>query len=293
MSYILEALKKAQAERQLGNAPTIHAPAISPAPQNAGGRKPLVIGFAAGAVLVAGALFAWRQQPAATGQVADAGKAATQLAAASQPAAHQASAASPSAPLPVSANQPGASPVTAPVAADATARVALVQDPAGAAHPGGASPRPSRAQPASQLKAAAPEVAPPAPSPAHGPAVSQPVLAPAAAAKVAAHDVVAAPPAPTGAEAAVVARPAAATPASSADETLRTVNELPEQIRFSLPKVAFGGYMYSPNPGDRLVLVDKALRHEGEEVAPGLVLEKLLPKAAVMNYRGYRYRVPL
>ena len=26
MSYILEALKKAQAERQLGNAPTIHAP---------------------------------------------------------------------------------------------------------------------------------------------------------------------------------------------------------------------------------------------------------------------------
>jgi general secretion pathway protein B len=33
------------------------------------------------------------------------------------------------------------------------------------------------------------------------------------------------------------------------------------------------------------------LRHEGEEVAPGLVLEKLQPKGAVMNYKGYRYRV--
>jgi general secretion pathway protein B len=96
-----------------------------------------------------------------------------------------------------------------------------------------------------------------------------------------------------GAQAPAVARQAAVTPAPSADETLRTANELPEQIRFSVPKVAFGGYMYSPNPADRLVLVDKALRHEGEEVAPGLVLEKLLPKAAVMNYRGYRYRVPL
>ena len=59
-----------------------------------------------------------------------------------------------------------------------------------------------------------------------------------------------------------------------------------------LPQVAFGGYMYSPNPADRLLLIDKVLRHEGEEVAPGLTLEKLLPKAAVLNFRGTRYRVP-
>jgi general secretion pathway protein B len=32
MSYILEALKKAQAERQLGHAPTIHAPTVHHAP---------------------------------------------------------------------------------------------------------------------------------------------------------------------------------------------------------------------------------------------------------------------
>nr|WP_314546812.1 general secretion pathway protein GspB [uncultured Massilia sp.] len=56
--------------------------------------------------------------------------------------------------------------------------------------------------------------------------------------------------------------------------------------------MAFGGYMYSANPADRLLIVDKVLRHEGEEIAPGLVLEKLLPKTAVLNYRGTRYRVP-
>lgn len=55
--------------------------------------------------------------------------------------------------------------------------------------------------------------------------------------------------------------------------------------------MVFGGYIYSKNAEDRLLLVDKVLRHEGEEVAPGLLLERLLPKAAVMNFKGYRYRV--
>ena len=69
------------------------------------------------------------------------------------------------------------------------------------------------------------------------------------------------------------------------------MQNLPEAVRSGLPQVTFGGYMDSKNPADRLLLIDKTLRHEGEEVAPGLVLEKLLPKAAVMNYRGVRYRV--
>jgi general secretion pathway protein B len=89
--------------------------------------------------------------------------------------------------------------------------------------------------------------------------------------------------------------PAARTPAAvpAAEEYVRTLAELPDAIRREVPKVAFGGYMYSPDPADRLVLVDKTLRHEGEEVAPGLLLEKLLPKTAVLNYKGYRFRVGL
>jgi general secretion pathway protein B len=82
-----------------------------------------------------------------------------------------------------------------------------------------------------------------------------------------------------------------AAPAPSPDDSLPYLRQLPDAVQSSLPRVSFGGYMYSANPADRLLLVDKTLRHEGEEVAPGLVLEKLLPKAAVMNYRGVRYRV--
>ena len=81
------------------------------------------------------------------------------------------------------------------------------------------------------------------------------------------------------------------TPAPAPEENLPYMRDLPESQRSSVPQVSFGGYMYSKNPSDRLLLIDKVLRHEGEEVAPGLVLEKLLPRAAVMNYRGTRYRV--
>lgn len=83
-----------------------------------------------------------------------------------------------------------------------------------------------------------------------------------------------------------------AAPAPAPEEHLQTLRELPEAIQREVPNVAIGGYIYSRNPADRLLLIDKILRKEGEEVAPGLVLEKLMPKAAVMNYRGTRYRVP-
>ena len=86
-------------------------------------------------------------------------------------------------------------------------------------------------------------------------------------------------------------RTVAATAAPPAEEYVRTLQELPEAIQREVPRVSLGGYIYSPNPADRLLLVDKMLRREGDEVAPRLVLEKLQPKHAVMNYRGHRYRV--
>ncbi|MTV56338.1 general secretion pathway protein GspB, partial [Pseudoduganella buxea] len=75
------------------------------------------------------------------------------------------------------------------------------------------------------------------------------------------------------------------------DSAIQALRDLPEPIRRAIPAYSMDGYMYSPNPADRLVLIDKVLRREGEEVAPGLVLEKLLPKGAVFTFRGYRYRV--
>ncbi|KFC63006.1 general secretion pathway protein GspB [Massilia sp. LC238] len=233
MSYILEALKKAQAERQLGNAPTIHAPPPSYASADTrSSRKPVIIGIAAGALVVAlGALFLLRQPaPAPAAQVASA---------------------------------PAPAPVAAPVAVPAAPVVAPLP----------AAPEPAApAKPEAPVKPKAPPVSakPPAPAPKPAPR-AEPVEA-----------------LPEPARPVLVA---AAPAAPSAEDHIGPLQSLPESVQREIPKVSFGGYIYSPNPAERLLLVDKMLRREGEQVAPGLVLERLLPKAAIMNYRGSRYRV--
>jgi general secretion pathway protein B len=230
MSYILEALKKAQAERQLGNAPTIHAPQpvqATPA-RAAASRRPLVAGVAAGALVAC----------------------AVAVVALRHPAPVQLAAAVPAPPPAAPVNTvPAAQTAPVPMPAAPQERSAPIAAPLRQA-------RPARAESHRE----APRARPPA---------AEPPLA-----RV---------PDPS--------TRAASTPAPAAEDDVRNLNELPEAIRREVPKVVFGGYIYSPNPADRLLLIDKMLRHEGEEVAPGLVLEKLQPKGAVMNYRGYRYRV--
>lgn len=249
MSYILEALKKAQAERQLGSAPTIHAPAQSyaaPAAAQGARRRYVAIGAGAGVLIALAALW-WARQ----GNLPTAAALAV-VAQAPAPAATPGPAPAPVAPAPVATPAPVApsAPVTTP---PAPAPVAAKPAPVAAAVPPGQEAAPARPEPA--------------PSPAPAPQVRE------AAPRVA------------------EASPAPAAVPAPAEETVRTLQQLPDAIQREIPKVAFGGYIYSPDPAERLLLVDKMLRREGEEVAPGLVLERLLPKAAVMNYRGYRYRV--
>lgn len=233
MSYILEALKKAQAERQLGNAPTIHAPppTYAPAPGAQGGnRRYLIIGIGAGVLAAAAALLWTRHAAEQPVQVASA----------------------PAVPAPVAAPAPAPVPVAEPA----------VPAPA---------PVPAAALATAPVPAPREVAAPPKPAP------------------VKARE--ATPPPPPAVKPAAPADPAPVALAPPADESLRSLPQLPEALQREIPRVTFGGYIYSPTPGESLLLVDKTLRREGEEVAPGLVLERLTAKAAVMNYRGTRYRV--
>lgn len=217
MSYILEALKKSQAERQLGELPSIHAPQVQlhdGAASGAASRAPVWLALGGVAVAVAAALLLWQPWQAGTAAPAAAPAVLAQAV-----------------PAPLPAVVPPAAPVPVPVPPAATAAPVHHAKPV-------AEPKPE------------------APVPAPAPAV--PVPAPAAA----------------------------------AEETVPGMRDLPEPIQRQIPPVAIGGYIYSKNPADRLLLIDKVLRHEGEELAPGLVLEKLQPKAAIFSFKGYRYRVP-
>jgi len=269
MSYILEALKKAQAERQLGNAPDIHTPAAVPVPAaaSAANRKPLLIGLGAG-VLVAGiaAGLVWRAKTQAGEPAVLAQNGTTPVQTA------------PAAPA-VSVAPPVAAPVTAP-----SAPVPVAPDPAAPAPAVQAAPVQA---PPVQAAPVPPPVLKPAPVPQPPPAPRKAAPAPAADPGPASQAVYL--PAPTRAPEPAPAPVRAPDPV--AEENLRTLQQLPEAIQREVPRVTVGGYIYSPNPADRLLLVDKTLRREGEELAPGLVLERLMPKYAVMNFRGTRYRV--
>ncbi len=224
MSYILEALKKAQAERALGSAPSLHAMPLHPvdAPASGKGGAALWVGLVVGLLVAASAVMVWRSSDTAPAMQS---QPAPVIAAPAAPA--PAPAATPLVKLAPMPDEPS-KPLTAPAVATAVA-------------------------------------------PSHAPA---PVRAPAPATV----------PGP-------VAVPAPAAALAAPEEKLPTLRELPEAIARDVPQVALGGYVYANNPSDRLLLVDKVLRHEGEELAPGLILEKLLPKAAVMNYKGYRYKI--
>ncbi|WP_420473868.1 general secretion pathway protein GspB [Noviherbaspirillum sp. ST9] len=78
--------------------------------------------------------------------------------------------------------------------------------------------------------------------------------------------------------------------APAPEPAVGSLQDLPVQIQREIPSLAVGGYIYSGNKADRSVLVNNRLLHEGDEAAPGLVLEKMTASGMVLNYKGYRYR---
>ena len=68
--------------------------------------------------------------------------------------------------------------------------------------------------------------------------------------------------------------------------------DLPADIQREIPALSVGGYIYSSVAAERSVLINNRLLREGSEISHGLVLEKMLPKEVVLNYKGYRYRIP-
>ena len=242
MSYILEALKKSQAERQLGELPSIHAPQVQlhgGAAAHGARRGPVWLALGGVCLAVAAALLLWQPWQAGAAAPASSLAPAPAVAAVSAPAVL-------------------AQAVPAPLPAPVAAAPAPVVPPASAPPAGSAAPV-HHARPVAEPPQESPGQAPPAAA-APVPAAAPPVTAPA--------------------------------PAPAAEEAVPAMRDLPEPIQRQIPAVAIGGYIYSKNPADRLLLIDKVLRHEGEELAPGLVLEKLQPKGAIFSFKGYRYRVP-
>ena len=259
MSYILEALRRAETERERKRrVPGLHAqPVPSPSTEEPRLRhsRPwlwVAIGLGAGVLLA----FLWRgwasdsaADEAATARDAVVGNVAPSAAAGSIDAvpAH-----------------PTASATTGNIAAAPLA-----------AAPASASPAPhtvAKAAPAKPGTGVKPEPA---------------TRAPAGAAAAHADN-------PTGATSDQSARPSAvagSAPVSAPEPRLRTLNELPEDLRRSVPALAFGGSVYSQIAAQRMVIFNGQVLREGDPLTDELLLEQIRPHSAVLQLRGQRFEV--
>lgn len=262
MSYILDALKRAEAERERGAVPGLHArQMLTPTPHMAG-RAQRRVWTGAGMVLglagmAAAGLWFWQKTPDAAVQVA-----------AVQPVV-----ASPVVPTPL------ASPASAPIPTPAPAPT-----PAPKPAPKPKPKLPAVAEEASRPQSATastPREAAPSPVPAAVPAVSLPAAKSAAAERALA----AKPPPPPKPD------PIAKAPASQAAPAVRRLSDLPEEVRRQIPPLTITGSVYSANPEKRLLLVNNQVLAQGSLAAPEVTLVEIQAKSSVFSFRGTRFRV--
>jgi general secretion pathway protein B len=298
MSYILDALRRADAERSRGAVPGLHAqglpPDLEPAARD---YRPLVwAAGGAGALLVAVVVILvaapWKSAPAVAESRAPLAPAPElaptprDAAAASAPA--QMAQGELPAPQP-GAIEPGARPVEPPMGRGnapspyppPTGRTGARDLPPDARSPQAYPPTPAQvartgARDAADDRAAAGRVA---------------TLEPRAQARVPAQASV--PPqqsAPPVEHYGAPLAPASA-PAAARGNGVPNIKDLPPDVRSQLPKLAVAGSVYSETPAARMVILNGQVFHEGEKPAPDTVLEQIRLKSAVLNFRGQRYEI--
>lgn len=79
----------------------------------------------------------------------------------------------------------------------------------------------------------------------------------------------------------------------TADERVPTRTELPQEVQRLLPALVMSGSVHSPQARNRMVIVDGKLAFEGEELQPGLVVERIHAKSVVLRFQQHRFSVPL
>lgn len=252
MSLILEALKKSESQRRLGEMPNLATPVIATR------KRRSLLPVLAAAIAVALAAGWWLQRDGMP-----------TLAPAERPVA--------TAP----ASQPAVEHRTAPTDA---AKAAPTRTPrtADAAKP----TAPADAVADVQTPAAQPTPTPPAAA-----AATKPLPAPAVEAGPAAPNS-AVNPTPAPATPVVTPAPATAQPAVPAQPALPKLWELPYATRRELPAMQLTMQVYSDDPGKRFVILNDVRQTEGAELGKGLYLREIRQDGLVMEVDGMRFFYP-
>lgn len=251
MSILLDALRRSEEQRRLGEVPDIHSPLASGQADSPGWRRWAVWG-AAGAIALAVVWAGW--QRFGTGDAAPA--AAVESAEVITGGAETARRAPAEKPSGDGTNEPAAAPAGAAKPRRARVNQSFTEFEA------------SQQPLAGQAPVAPPQAAQSAPPAAEAPAVAPP-------------DQPAATPAPRP-------EPRAAEPRATQPISFW---ELPQGVRDSLPDLRITVLVYAERPEDRFVLLAGTRMVEKDTLQDGVVLVEIRRDGAVFTYRNYRFLV--
>lgn len=84
-------------------------------------------------------------------------------------------------------------------------------------------------------------------------------------------------------------------PAATADALARIprLADLPESTRRELPRLTISGSVYSADPAGSFAIINGEVTREGARLGPDLVLEQIRPRELVFRFKGERYRQPV
>lgn len=302
MSLILEALKKSEAQRRLGETPNLGTPITATRRQ----RSPLP--WITLAVLIATGAGGWlllRPHATTTDEAPAANVAArpethkphdpaqhANATASTKPATPSAGAPAPISVFPPAPAHPAAPPTTAaaaapgavalkqPPAAPMSAAVAPTQPPA-TASPRALDPR-AAAKPAADAKLSAVS-----PDTQKTPAGGNTAAVAGTAGAPAANQVAQATPSPTADRKAATD----AAPAAPAEPAIPTIFDLAFSLRHDLPELPVTMQVYSPDPARRFILVGNVRKKEGDQIGD-VVVREIRPNGVVLEFRGQRFLLP-
>ena len=86
-------------------------------------------------------------------------------------------------------------------------------------------------------------------------------------------------------------RSATPTPAQAASSAAAPAAAPAAGLPPDAPRLTISGGVYSANPAQRMLIVNGQVFNEGSEVGPGVVLEQIKQKTAVLKFRNASYTV--